>query len=347
MSKAQAAGKKTPKKRKTPNKIAGKLPKISVLVPVYNVERYLAECLDSLLNQTLNELEIICINDGSTDGSFAILRDYQQRDARIRVIDKVNSGYGASMNLGLRQAQGKYIAILEPDDYIEPEAYAELYLIAEQFAADLVKANYYTERAGQSAKQNLITPDQANRPLNPRQHHELFRLPPAIWSALYQRQFLQQQGITFLETPGASYQDLGFNFKTLASARTVVLVTNAYLHYRLDNENSSVNNPGKVDCVVAEYAEIEHFLMEHQLDQEFGATMVAAKLGNYHWNLQRLSSKLARQFYQTMRAELLAAARAGLIDPTEYSFTRWMALQYILKYPRLAYRVLRLRSGLH
>lgn len=320
------------------------LPKISVLVPVYNVEKYLATCLDSLINQTLSSLEIICINDGSTDRSLKILQEYQKQDDRIQIIDKPNSGYGASMNLGLKQAKGKYVAILEPDDFIEQDAYENLYRVAEQFSADVVKADYYAEKSGQSTKQNLIRADLANKPLSASRQHELFHLPPAIWSALYRRSFLAQQKITFLETPGASYQDLGFNFKTLATAKTVVLVAGAYTHYRLDNGDSSINHPGKVDCVVAEYAEIERFLKEHRLYQEFGATMVAAKLGNYHWNLQRLSPKLAKKFYSTMRAELLTAAQTGLIAPTEYSLSRWLALQYILKYPKIAYHLMRLRA---
>lgn len=340
-SKSTKIAPKTPKSTKK----LDTCPKISVLVPVYNVEKYLAECLDSLIHQTLSDLEIICINDGSTDSSLKILQDYAKRDDRISIIDKANSGYGASMNLGLKRATGKYLAILEPDDFIERDAYEQLYQAAEQFAADVVKADYFTEKSGKTTKQNLITPEQAQKSLSPSEHHWLFRLPPAIWSALYRREFLIKQKITFLETPGASYQDLGFNFKTLAAAKTVVLLDTAFIHYRLDNENSSVNNPGKVDCVIKEYADIERFLKDHYLYQTFGATMVAAKLGNYHWNLQRLSPKLAKKFYQTMRAELLDAAKNGLIDPTEYSLSRWFALQYVLKYPHLAYRLMRLRAA--
>lgn len=319
-------------------------PKISVLVPVYNVEKYLPECLNSLTNQTLSAIEIICINDGSTDNSLKILQDYAERDPRIQIINKENSGYGASMNLGIKHAKGEYIGILEPDDFIELKAYEDLYRAAERFSADVVKADYFTEKNGKTTKQNLISNEHANKILSAQQNRWLFRLPPAIWSAIYRREFLIKQKIAFLETPGASYQDLGFNFKTLATAKVVVLIAEAYIHYRLDNENSSVNNPGKVDCVVAEYADIERFLKEHYLYREFGTTMVAAKLGNYHWNLQRLSPKLAKQFYRTMRTEFLDAAQNGLIDPTEYSLSRWFALQYILKYPRLAYFLMRLRS---
>lgn len=97
-------------------------PQITVLVPVYNVERYLRECLDSIRAQTFVDFEAICINDGSTDASRDIIQEYLDTDARFRVIDKPNSGYGASMNMGLDAARGSYIAILESDDLYMPTA---------------------------------------------------------------------------------------------------------------------------------------------------------------------------------------------------------------------------------
>ena len=93
-----------------------------MLVPICNVERYLEECLDALVAQSFTDFEVLCINDGSTDGSLAIIHRYMEADARFRVIDKPNSGYGASMNMGLDNAIGEYIAILESDDFFEPNA---------------------------------------------------------------------------------------------------------------------------------------------------------------------------------------------------------------------------------
>ena len=106
-------------------------PAISVLVPICNVERYLTQCLDSLLAQTYTDFEVLCINDGSTDDSRAIIQRYLESDNRFRAIDKPNSGYGASMNLGLDHAVGAYIAILESDDFFEPNALEVLYAQAE------------------------------------------------------------------------------------------------------------------------------------------------------------------------------------------------------------------------
>lgn len=93
-------------------------PKVSLLVPICNVERYLRECLDSAVAQTLKDIEIICINDGSTDSSPDIIREYMERDPRVKMIDKANSGYGDSMNRGLEMACGEYVGILESDDFM-------------------------------------------------------------------------------------------------------------------------------------------------------------------------------------------------------------------------------------
>ena len=97
-------------------------PVLSLLIPIYNVERYLRECLDSAVAQTLEDIEIICINDGSTDNSPAIIREYMEHDARVKMIDKANSGYGDSMNHGLEMARGKYVGILASDDFMAPDA---------------------------------------------------------------------------------------------------------------------------------------------------------------------------------------------------------------------------------
>lgn len=112
--------------------------KVSVIVPVYNVESYLEECLDSLINQTLTDIEIICINDGSTDKSLDILREYEKNDSRIKCISKENGGLSSARNAGLANVTGEYISFLDSDDYLELTALEELYTVAKKDALDLV-----------------------------------------------------------------------------------------------------------------------------------------------------------------------------------------------------------------
>ena len=115
------------------------MPKISVIIPVYNVEKYLPQALESVMNQTFSDLEIVCVNDGSTDNSLKILEEYAQKDERIKIINQENSGYGAACNRALECIKGEYFAILEPDDYIEPKMYKKLYAQAKQLDSDIVK----------------------------------------------------------------------------------------------------------------------------------------------------------------------------------------------------------------
>lgn len=116
---------------------------ISVLVPVYNVEKYLNLCLDSILAQTFTDLEIICIDDGSTDKSGEILDRYAENDARIKVIHKPNSGYGKTMNMAVSLASGRYIGIVESDDTIEKDMYQILYNCITRYDLDFVKTDHY------------------------------------------------------------------------------------------------------------------------------------------------------------------------------------------------------------
>lgn len=321
-----------------------KTPKVSILVPIYNVESYLAQCLQSLVDQSLPDLEIICINDGSTDSSLQIAQEFADNDLRIRIINKQNTGYGDSMNLGLQEAKGEYIGILEPDDWIDEDAFATLYQAAKQHQADVVKANFFRVKNDHDlSKVEEITSEKI---VHPQKDREVFQFMPAIWSAIYRREFLLDNNINFLPTPGASYQDLSFSFKVWTLAETVVLLPRAFVHYRIDNANSSINNPAKVNCVVNEYAEIETFLCERGIFKEFGETMNAAKFRNYHWNFQRLEKNLAKEFYQAWRQELLSANEEGLLIKANFSSRDWCALKLILKHPRLAYSILRLRIAL-
>ena len=210
-------------------------PAVSLLVPVYNVEKYLSRCLESARDQTLENIEVICINDGSTDRSPEIIREFVEADARFRSVDKENSGYGASMNMGLRAARGKYVGILESDDFIEPQFLEILFNTAEKNKAEVVKSNFFFYWSSPKEKNELfelVTPSMANRLVSPQEEQDIFYLKPSIWSAIYRRDFLLENSIDFLETPGASYQDAGFNFKVWASAVRVVYLHEAYLHYR-------------------------------------------------------------------------------------------------------------------
>ena len=123
--------------------------KVSVIIPVYNVEPYLKQCMDSVVGQTLKDIEIICVDDGSTDGSLDILKEYATEDSRIQIIEQKNAGAGAARNNGMRHATGKYLSFLDSDDFFEPRMLEKAYDLAEKDQADFVaykSDQYHTEK---------------------------------------------------------------------------------------------------------------------------------------------------------------------------------------------------------
>lgn len=294
-------------------------PEVSVLIPIYNVERYLERCLDSLAGQTFCDFEAICVNDGSTDGSRAIVQRYLDADARFRVIDKANSGYGASMNRGLDAARGRYVAILESDDFFEPDALALLHDAAEKNGADVAKANFYLYWSRPEERRELfrvVDDREAGSTLRPLDDVAVFFRKPSIWSALYRRDSLEEGAIRFLETPGASYQDSGFSFKVWASAERVAFVDAPVLNYRQDNEQSSVNSPGKAFCVCDEYASMEEFVRGRggADERRLMGILQRMKLDSYLWNYGRLAPELRAPFAERAAGEFREALGRGDVD---------------------------------
>lgn len=282
-------------------------PKISVLVPCYNVERYIRQCMDSIVNQTLKDLEIICLNDGSTDNTPEILARYAENDSRIILINKPNSGYGATMNIGLKEAKGKYISIIESDDYIEPNMLETLYDKAEENMLDLTRC-LYIERNEITGRDTIVNDSphlyEVNKVFRPIEQQKIFFIAPSIWAGLYNRDFLTKNKICFLETPGASYQDTSFAFKTYASAERVMIVPEVLHNYRI-NSNSSVNSPSKIYFVCDEEAEIRKFAQDRKLYEGLKEVLAMRSFGSYKWNYNRLGSRKLRKLFATRWAEEL------------------------------------------
>lgn len=256
---------------------------VSVLVPIYNVEKYLSQCLDSLCAQTLKNIEFICINDGSTDNSGNILEKYAKNDSRFKIITKPNSGYGDSMNVGLDAATGEYIGIVESDDFAEPDMFEKLYKAAKDNNLDIVKSNcfFYSTKEGVENNERIdfFGNLPVNKVINPMDNPYMFWMLQTIWTALYKRGHLIRNGIRFNKTPGASYQDVSFVFQNYACADRVMLLEEAYLHYRIDNMASSVNNPTKVFCICDELEYIQAFIERMDKSKKRYVSLFASRLG--------------------------------------------------------------------
>lgn len=301
-----------------------KNPKVSILVPICNVERYLRECLNSLVNQTLREIEIICINDGSTDSSLSIIREYERRDERIVVIDKPNSGYGDSMNKGIELARGEYIGIVESDDFASLDMFETLYKEAAKNDLDVVRSNYYAHRTGEDSScdylvENLATCGSYDKVFHPIDNPRVFMCQPAIWTSIYKKSMIDKGEVRFLPTPGASFQDTAFYFKAFYAADRVKLLKDGYLHYRIDNASSSVKNQNKLFCVCDEYAEVwDYAKRDHVKFQVIKYWIPRQQYEGYLWNLNRLAPELQQRFYPRYVEEFSKIKAAGLIDSDRF-----------------------------
>jgi len=219
-----------------------KAPKVSVVVPIYNVERYLNQALESLELQTLHDIEIICVNDGSTDSSANIVRAHASIDERVRLVEKPNGGYGSACNCGISQARGTWIAILEPDDWVDSHMYEDMVSYATSFSEqlDIVKTPYWRMWMPDTPKQLKLNCRYRGRVKPVRQPFtitdpgvtHLVRHHPSIWSAIYRRSFLEDHAIRFPEYPGANWADNVFLFETLCQAEAIAYLDKPYYHYR-------------------------------------------------------------------------------------------------------------------
>ena len=313
-----------------------KNPKVSIIMPIYNPGVYLLQSLGGILKQTLSEIEIICVNDGSTDNSLELIKEYAKKDARIHVIDKQNGGYGHSMNKGLQVAKGEYIGILEPDDFVDDNMFEYLYLSAKKYDADVVKSNYYEyeDKRKKNTFFEVLKGFQYNKIMSAYTNERIIHMRPCIWSAIYRRDMLLQNHVLFNETPGASYQDTAFAFKVWVSAKRVVFLQNAFLHYRIDNSNSSVNSSGKIFSICDEFNAIQAYLNENlEKRNKFSKILQVLKLDSYTWNLGRISKEYKEIFRDQIALDFIKADYEGFLDKAYFDQGRWKNLQaYINEY---------------
>ena len=224
------------------------MPAVSVILPIYNAQPYLAACLESVCGQTLRDIQIICVNDGSTDDSLDTIQAFAARDERIVIVDKPNGGYGHAMNRGLAEATGDFVAIVEPDDFIDPQMYDDLLRFADLggMPADIVKGSYWEFFDGRDGYANATNAPQLmigmpNVPyaFNANEDARVLLYHPSIWTAIYRRSWLEETGIRFIEPKGAGWADNPFVFETMTAAKRVVWVPHAYYYYRLTNPYAS------------------------------------------------------------------------------------------------------------
>jgi glycosyltransferase involved in cell wall biosynthesis len=204
--------------------------KVSVIVPIYNVEHYLCKCLDSLVNQTLKDIEIICINDCSPDNSLVILKKYAEKDNRIKIIDfEKNQGVSVARNSGLKIAQGEYIGFCDPDDYVDLDFYEKLYALAKNKNTDIAKATRKKIEVGSNTE--II------EYMDKRIYKHKYYFYYNFWTAIYGNKMLKKHKVKF-PIGKSNAQDICFLNHAVIAANSVYILDNVFYHY-VRRENSS------------------------------------------------------------------------------------------------------------
>jgi len=220
-------------------------PKVSIIMPSLDVGEYIRQCIESVVNQTLEDIEIICIDAGSTDGTLEILKEYSDKDSRIKLLTSDRKSYGYQMNTALSNAHGEYIGIVETDDYISKDMFEKLYALSNG-KIDVVKGNFYhVEESGEirkdTGKKDFVA---ENETFTIEDYPAIIKAHPSIWAGIYRRDFIKDNDITFIEEAGGGWVDNPFFFETAFAAESIIYTDEAYYYYREFNPTSSSNNLG-------------------------------------------------------------------------------------------------------
>ena len=210
--------------------------KVSVIVPVYNVEKYIKQCLESIINQSLKEIEIIVVNDGTKDNSMKIVEEYLS-DKRIKIINKENGGISSARNAGMKAAQGKYICFIDSDDFIDSLMIEELYSAIEKTNSDVVESNIFlynneTHEIKERKSEKYISTEKGS--------YLWGKYTTEVWNKIYKKDFLINNNIFFEE--GMIHEDDLFNIRILFSTNKIYHIQKSFYYYRVNRFGSIMTN---------------------------------------------------------------------------------------------------------
>ena len=284
--------------------------KVSVIIPVYNVEKYLKKCLDSIINQTLKDIEIICINDGSTDSSLDILNDYAKKDKRFKIFSQKNQGLGAARNAGLLLAKGDYIYFIDSDDYISTYCLEKLYNNALSNDSDLV-----INKIGRFTNEGEINYSHPGFDLNQIFDNVDFNkfifnykdIKPYVlnksfsaWSKLYKKSFLDEYS-DFTFPVSIAYEDVLFHVKSLIRSSKISFLPEFVYYYRLSNKNSITHIESNALDIFEVINSVEEFLSNNKIIDEFKNEFITFKITQI---TQYIIFSNSEEFFKLAKEEL-------------------------------------------
>ena len=297
--------------------------KVSVIMPVYNADRHLRQCLDSIVCQTLQDIEIICVDDGSTDNSLEILEEYARQDSRVKIICQENSGAAVARNNGLAYAKGEYLSILDCDDFFEPDMLEKSYLRAKETDADIVafRCDFYDDNTGlyracrYSITQELIPEKEVFSALDVAQN--VFCLFKGwAWDKLFRRRFVEENGMQFQVQ--RTTNDLLFVFTGLIRAERIAVMDDVFAHYRQSEGTLSVTREKSwmcfYDALMALREELHKTGLYERFEQDFKNYCIHLTL----WHLETLKEPTHTLLYNKLREEWFA--QMGVLDHPEAYF---------------------------
>ena len=297
---------------------------VSVIVPVYNVENYLRQCLDSITGQTLRNIEIICVDDSSTDSSGKILEEYAKKDERIKIITQPNKGAGAARNNGLSAAQGKYLSFLDSDDFFEPDMLELAYKKAEEDRADFVvfKSDHYYTEENRYAEVPWTLREKEIPPYTPFSHRQMtdniFKVFVGwAWDKLYSREFVLKNHLLFQEQRTSN--DLLFVFSAVAIAKRISVVKKVLAHQRRDAKDSlSKTRENSWHCFYDALTALRDRMISEGLYREVEKDYINYALHFSLWNIRTLAEPTKSMLIKKMKTEWFADL--GIADKTEAYF---------------------------
>ncbi len=284
-------------------------PKISVIIPVYNVEKYLPECLESILNQTFQDFEIICVDDGSTDKSLDILQEYKRKDDRFVILQQRHAGAGAARNHGLKLAEGKYIQFLDSDDYFEPTLLEEMYNHAEKYSADLTvcSSRKVDENGNITESQNPNSPINLDKtplekPFNWQDFKNdifgLFNVPS--WNKLYLKDLILSNNLQFQNL--TSCNDVAFGHISKICAQKIVVFNKELVNYRYKRMGSISEH--RAECaknILFAALQIKEFLEKRGIFNELKKSYIRVIKSHITWELGLCNNSQYETFVQDLK----------------------------------------------
>ena len=282
------------------------MPQISVVVPVYNVEKYLRECLDSLANQTFEDFEVICVNDGSDDSSPDILEEYASEDERFKIVSQENKGLSGARNTGMNYIKGRYLLFLDSDDWLELNALELLYNHANALNSEMVifPYRYFNQETKQYeendfTKLNMFDSSVDNKNFNYKNIPEtVFRIPHESIK-LYDAKTLKKLAVKFPE--GLNYEDAYFFYKIFFKLNKVSIIRTPIYNYRIRNDSICTTGTEKSFDIFKILTSIENFLKEDEIYESFKDEFILFTVINLKFVYLRLDERFRDRYLEKIK----------------------------------------------